>query len=129
MKNNSTGEMFHINTRTNLATTNCVYLIICAICEMKYVGETGNTLACRFYQYKHNVLKQQNKHLLVIKHFIEHGWSALRVMILESEASWSQQQRRRAEARWMEKLDTRAPRGLNEKTCKKRRKGKTEPQP
>lgn len=55
VKNKSTGDKFYINEQTNLETKNCVYLT-CAICEMKYVGETGNTLARRFYQYKYNII-------------------------------------------------------------------------
>lgn len=53
--------MFNIRTRTTLDMSKCVYLIRCATCERKYVGETGNSIACRFYQYKYNIVKQQNK--------------------------------------------------------------------
>lgn len=40
VKSNSTGKALYINTGANLETVNCVYLIVCAICEIKYVGET-----------------------------------------------------------------------------------------
>lgn len=76
----------------------------------KYVGKTGNTIVSRFYQYI------KTKHMIpMIAHLIRHGWSEVRVTVLERDPAWSHRQWRCAEARWMEKLNTRAPRGFNER--------------
>lgn len=93
---------------------NCIYLIQCTTCNKRYVGETGNTITTRLYQYKYNINKQ-NKHLTVIKHFIHHGWKAIKVMILEDDPEWTLIQRRIREKRWIHKLNTIMPYGLNDK--------------
>lgn len=64
-------EIFKINTITNWNKKNCVYLITCEKCNKKYVGETRNTLAERFYQHKYNISKEQNSQTTIVKHFIE----------------------------------------------------------
>lgn len=46
-------------------------------------GRQKNVIT-RFNQNKYNITKQQNQHLLVIKHFIEHGWEAIQATILEN---------------------------------------------
>lgn len=114
MKNNTTEQIFKINT-TRWNKKNCVYLMTCSECGKKYVGEKGNTLATRFYQHKYNILPEQNPQASVVKHFIEHKWTKIRITVLESDNSWTRGQRRRVERRWVGRLYTGVPRGLNDK--------------
>lgn len=111
--NSSTGKTFKINTSSS--TKNCVYLSYCVSCN-KYVGKTENTIVSRFYQYIKIFFLKKPKHMIpMIAHLIKHGWSEVRVTALEKDPAWSHRQWRCAEARWMEKLSTRAPRGFHEK--------------
>lgn len=112
IKNNTTKQIFKINT-TKWNKKNCVYLMMCGECGIKYIGETGNTMAERFYQHKYNILKEQKQ--TVVRHFIEHKWNNIRITILESDDRWSRAQRRRTETRWINCLDTRVPKGLNDR--------------
>lgn len=100
---------------TGLHSKNCVDVIHCSRCGLQYVGETGNTMAVRFYQYKYNVLNFKNRTVPVIEHFISHDWSSLKVTVAETNPHWTRVQRKRAEARWMEMLGTFIPYGLNER--------------
>lgn len=115
VSNSLNNNVFKTQLGSSLATSNCVYLIFCTVCEVQYVGETGNTVRTRFYQYKYNICKQHDTHIPVIQHFIQHGWTSLRVTILEGNPRWSTPQRRRAERKWIRLLDTLQPHGLNEK--------------
>lgn len=79
-------------------------------------GDKKNLITTRFNQNKYNITKQQNQHLLVIKHFIEHGWEAIQATILENNPFWTTIQRRKIERKWIKQLKTITPFGLNEKT-------------
>lgn len=88
--NFQTKRIFKIEALTKPSVKNCVYVIQCTTCKKRYVGETGNSIVTRFYQYKYNINKQRNRHVPVIKHFIHHGWSAIRTTILEEnpQSTW-----------------------------------------
>lgn len=63
------------------------------------MGETGNTVAGRFYQYKYNILKKiWDTQILVIEHFITHGWPAFRATVLDDNPQWTLDQRRKTES-------------------------------
>lgn len=113
--NRLTGQRHVTPPGVGLHSRNCVYVIHCSRCGLQYVGETGNTVAVRFYQYKHNILHFKNRSTPVIEHFITHGWSSLKVTVAETNPYWTRGQRKRAEARWMEMLGTFIPYGLNER--------------
>lgn len=115
VRNRHNNNVFKTQMGTSLGSSNCVYLIFCTLCGMQYVGETGNTMRIRFYQYKYNICKQHDTHIPVIQHFIQHGWAALRATVLEGNPHWSTPQRRRTERKWIHLLDTLQPHGLNEK--------------
>lgn len=115
INNTHSSQHYRIDTPSKPQIKNCIYLIHCSTCKRRYVGETGNTIATRLYQYKYNILKKQNKHRLVIKHFIQHGWSSLRVVILENNPTWTPTQRKSMERKWIRQLNTITPNGLNEK--------------
>jgi len=82
---------------------------------MQYVGETGNTIATRFSQHKHNILHKKKTDTHLVQHFLLHGWDALLTTVLESNPNWSTPQRRFNELVWIARLQTRDPDGLNER--------------
>ncbi|XP_061915846.1 uncharacterized protein LOC133658165 [Entelurus aequoreus] len=107
-------KVFQPLCRGGRHTQNCVYVIRCQQCGCMYVGETGNTLARRFAQHKYNIVRQKNTNTHLVQHFLLHGWSSVRVTVVETDPKWSLAQRHRAELLWISKLGTRHPGGLNE---------------
>ena len=99
----------------SIQTKNCVYLITCKQCGIKYVGETSLTIQVRFTCHKHNIIKQKHMDRHVVRHFASHGWNAVQASILECNPHWSTAQRRRTERNWIGRLHTTHPQGLNER--------------
>ena len=104
--------------RNTCMSTNVVYLIHCARCDNKYVGETGNTLRDRMNQHRSDIRKLGNTP--VSEHFNKdgHAMRDLRVTILESgpfspDAELDPIYRRNKESIWIDKLKTAQPRGMN----------------
>lgn len=114
LQSHSTGDVFLNSARGNTKSKNCVYLITCVQCGLQYVGETGNTIATRFTQHKHNIIKKKKTLTPLVAHFISHGWKSVSVCVIQMNPGWSAPQRRRAERGWINKLKTRYPKGLNE---------------
>ncbi|XP_061749458.1 uncharacterized protein LOC133548063 [Nerophis ophidion] len=107
-------KVFQPLCRGGRHTKNCVYVIRCQRCGDMYVGETGNTVARRFAQHKYNIVRQKNTNTHLVQHFVRHGWSSVRVTVIETNPKWSLAQRQRAELLWITRLGTRYPGGLNE---------------
>ena len=96
--------------------SNCVYLIQCRQCGLRYVGETQNSLLTRLAQHRYNVNNQVNKETPLVAHFLEHGLENLTTTILDSKDSWTAKQRKRQEWIWIHRLKTYTPHGLNVRT-------------
>lgn len=111
----SNQKVFEMPRQCSVNTTNCVYLITCALCDKKYVGETRLSIRVRFTCHLHNVKNQKHMDRHVVAHFVLHGWNSVRTSVLQCNPNWSTAQRRRAERDWIIKLDTTYPRGLNER--------------
>lgn len=97
-----------------LLSSNLVYAIRCTRCGAIYVGETGATIKQRLYQHIYHINKNNNNKLLYT-HFQHHLVSSLSFFGLEANTSWSLGLRRAAERRWIRRLSSSAPLGLNEK--------------
>lgn len=96
-----------------LKSKNCVYLIFCLKCDMKYVGETKNCLNIRLSQHIHNIKNKKETRTLLVQHFIAHGVNSLRIMGLEQNICWTDWERKRRERYWIFMVGTREPGGLN----------------
>ena len=94
-------------------TQNVIYLITCDICKLQYIGETGNSIACRLNQHRYNINNHKETHLLIVKHYLTHGIQALKVCGLEHNRNWTVGERKFQEKEWIKRLDTRYPGGLN----------------
>ena len=98
-----------------LDSLNVVYLIMCKTCHKLYVGQTKNRLKQRLKQHLYNIGHENiNKTTHLYLHFRTHGPENLLISGLESVATWSTAQRLAAEKRWIKKLNTKIPTGLNE---------------
>jgi hypothetical protein len=66
---------------------NCIYLIECKICGLKYIGQTGNTLNKRINLHRSQVYNAKRKSLvdvsIEINHFVEHGVENMMLTIID----------------------------------------------
>ena len=95
-------------------TKNCVYLIYCSKCNMKYVEETKNSIQTRLIQHRYNIRHQKRTDTHLVQHFIQHKLESLRVMGLQTNPIWTDSVRQKQERLWINILGTKYPWGLNE---------------
>lgn len=93
---------------------NVIYAIRCGTCHKLYVGETKNELHLRIKQH-FNLIKSGKGTSVLYNHFKLHGSLGLHSLGLEGSRQWSTTQRQAAERRWIHRLGTIDPFGLNEK--------------
>lgn len=115
VQNRVNKRIFQIGQTFEPQICNCVYIIFCSECGKQYVGETENSISTRVTQHRYNIKNKKETEIPVVKHFILHGWSNVRVAGLQSNSSWTKQDRRKVERRWIYLLDTKEPSGLNVK--------------
>ena len=118
----TTGHKFTTMTNTNCQSSNLIYLITCNTCGTQYVGQTKNCLLTRF-QGHHFDIKNHND-TTVSRHFNRcpssqpAGYDGLRISILSfiknpAHSRAGQLERDREEKRWIHRLATVVPKGLN----------------
>ncbi|KAL2076952.1 hypothetical protein ACEWY4_027451 [Coilia grayii] len=112
--NYSTKQIYKIQQILTPRTTNCIYLITCIKCTKQYVGQTKNSMITRLYQHQYNIRNHKETNTHIVRHFLEHGLTSLRISGLQSNQFWSLTHRLRVEKHWIHKLDTKHPKGLNE---------------
>lgn len=115
VRNQLNKNIFHIPHKFPPQTKNSVYLIFCKKCHKQYVGETSNEITKRMWQHKYNILNRKELHTPLVIHFVQHGWTALRIMVLQHNPSWTEAERKKMERRWIYLLNSREPIGLNQR--------------
>lgn len=113
VQNSVTKQIFKISQSFSTLTRNCVYMIYCAICGLKYIGETKNSISIRMMQHRYHIKNKKQTHLPLVQHFIRHDLPSLMVAGLQSNSSWTDAERKKVERRWIYWLGTREPNGLN----------------
>lgn len=113
IKNSNNKRMFKLKQDFTPQTTNVVYLCFCIKCDKQYVGETKNSIQTRMWQHKYNIVNKKKTDTPFVKHFIIHGFEALRIAGIQSNITWTIKERKAMERRWIYWLDTRQPGGLN----------------
>lgn len=116
IKSSKEGTMFKITQSFSWKSCNCVYVLFCVKCNLKYVGETKNSLSLRLTQHRYNVRNKKELQTLVVQHFLLHGWDSLRMAGLQRSDTWTDVERKKTERRWIYLLGTREPHGLNMKS-------------
>ena len=117
-----TSKKFTTMTNINCQSSNIIYLITCTTCGIQYVGQTKNRLLTRF-QGHHFDIKNQND-TTVARHFNRcpssrpAGFDGLELSVLSfiknpSNSKAGQLERDREEKRWIHRLATVVPKGLN----------------
>ncbi|KAK2863636.1 hypothetical protein Q5P01_003169 [Channa striata] len=113
VKNRFSKTIYKIDQVFTPQTHNCVYLIFCLKCGIQYVGETKNSIRTRMWQHRYNIKNNKEANTPLVNHFILHGMQALRVAGLQSHSCWTDIQRKMYERRWIYRLHTLEPIGLN----------------
>ena len=113
----TTGLQTHpIQHFSTCQTRNCVYIIECCRCNVAYIGETSQTFTARlcshFSRIKHKYDELIYHHFNEPQHIIP---TDVRYYIIEHNENWSNHERKQKETKWILKLNTTAPNGLNAK--------------
>ena len=112
--NHHSKHIYKIKQTITTHTTNCIYLITCQKCTAQYVGQTKNTLLTRLQQHTYNIRHKKETQTHLVNHFLQHGLFSLKITGLQSNLFWTLSNRLTAETLWINKLDTKFPKGLNE---------------
>ncbi|KAJ8020195.1 hypothetical protein HOLleu_39720 [Holothuria leucospilota] len=107
----TTGERFHLNTTSTTCTTKeVIYLINCLDCGKQYVGETGSELKVRHRGHRQEFRKC---HTPLGFHF--QTCQRCELIGLQNLTNSTKQNREEAELKWIYRLKTYAPLGINVK--------------
>lgn len=115
IRNRTNKTIYKIDQKFTPQTHNCVYIIFCSKCNIQYIGETSNSLKTRMWQHRYNIKHRKKIDTPLVRHFILHGIEALRMAGIQSNSCWTDKQRKSLERRWIYRLQTQEPKGLNVK--------------
>ena len=113
----STGRKYRSQTRVSCGSKNGIYMLQCNICKLQYVGQTKNKILTRVSQHYYSIKKAMDTP--VSRHFRSHqvvdSPVPLKIYILSliKEGDNAQQLRDEWELKWMARLNTWVPKGLN----------------
>lgn len=113
VRNNKEKTIIRIPQRFSPRSTNCVYVLFCAKCGIKYVGETKNSLSTRMAQHRYNIRHKKEVDTPLVQHFLVHGLDSVRMAGLQKHINWTDFERKKRERHWIYLLGTREPFGLN----------------
>ena len=109
-------------SNVNCQSSNLIYLITCKHCGIHYVGQTKNRILIRFQGHYHDIKTKNDT--TVARHFNKGpkekpslfegiSISVLSFMHYPSDSIESQRERDLEEKRWMQRLSSIVPQGLN----------------
>ena len=113
---------YDCKSHINCQSSNIIYLITCRSCGIQYVGQTKNKLLTRFQSHHFDI--KHNNDTTVARHFnrcpkpIPGKFEGMEISILSffqqpPSSRASQELRDREEKRWIHRLSSVVPRGLN----------------
>ena len=119
---NTTNQTLQSKTNINCQTMNCIYLITCSSCGIQYVGQTKNKLLTRFNSHFYDI--SHNSDTTVARHFNKCPrlkpamFEGLSISILSfirapPDTKAGRAERDKEEKRWIHRLSSVVPRGLN----------------
>ena len=115
------GNSYSTKTHTTCNSNNLIYCIICKTCAIKYVGQTKNAIKERFKCHFYSIAHPATSDTTIGRHFSaknHHGIDDVQIFVLEfirapNESPASQRIRDEAEKKWIHRLASIAPLGLN----------------
>ena len=111
----SSGQQFTIKHHLHCLSTNVVYLINCKKCGFQYIGETKRTLKTRLLEHCGDTKHKRDKP--VARHFNQPNHTAedILIMAIDRPSKNDTYHRLALESKWIEKLKTFHPFGINVK--------------
>ena len=107
------GIKYNVEFDASCDTKNCVYLISCKICTMKYVGRTTTIIKTRFSSHCAHI-RNGTEAKIMLAHFNEHSGHGLCNMVIKPiELCKDNVELCKREAFWITELNTIYPYGLN----------------
>jgi len=108
-----TKQTYTIETNMNCNSSNIIYLITCTHCKLQYVGQTNRKLKDRLNDHKSNT--RTNKQTAIGIHFrtASHDITHLQIIPIEQIEQNNRDQILIREQFWMNTLQTKYPKGLN----------------
>ena len=114
-RSTSTKEKFILDCTATCQTTNIIYLLECATCDLQYIGQTKRQLNKRMNNHRSDVKKKPSvslaKHLRLEGH--QNDFDELKVTIIEHDLNWNNERRYEREQFWIRELNTLTPNGIN----------------
>jgi len=118
---NQPGDMFLITQNTSCYTHNCIYAIHCNLCPNTptlYIGETQNSCRERISKHKSDILHNNNKPVSSHFNLPNHTVNNFQVTVIQyftpnNAISKTNHLRKTHEIKWIQKLHTHTPVGLN----------------
>ena len=115
-------QILQSKINVNCQTSNCIYLITCSNCGIQYVGQTKNKILTRFNSHHYDI--QHNSDTTVARHFNKcprnnpAKFEGLVISVLcfirsPPDTKSGQTERDMEEKRWIHRLSSVVPRGLN----------------
>ena len=108
----SSGLSFPILHNLDCSSTHCVYVITCKRCFKQYVGQTSNPLGVRISQHLRDI-RVSSSASPVAAHFSNGDCSSVDFSFFALERALSTSIRLCKEARWIRRLRSRFPNGMN----------------
>ena len=116
------GNTYSCKSHINCQSSNIIYLITCRSCGIQYVGQTKNKLLTRFQSHHFDIM--HNNDSTVARHFNKcppqnpGKFKGMEISILTflhppPNSKASQELRDKEEKRWIHRLSSVVPRGLN----------------
>ena len=121
------GKSKLITQNLTCASKNVIYVIQCKKCSLRYVGETSRKVKERIGQHLSNIRLKYNTP--ISEHFNLNGHNILdfSFFALVNNNLWTESKRKIVENKWIEKLKTLKPNGINTDINKVRNKFVTVP--
>ena len=117
-KDDLSRHAYHISHRMTCSDSNLIYCISCALCHHRYIGQTSRPLRNRIKEHLADI--KASRPTAVSLHFSSCGAEHFRFFAIERVPN--QEKRLLKEARWIERLHTASPRGININSSGPRRK-------
>ena len=122
LKSNSSGKTYQSMININCQSSNLIYVISCTHCGIQYVGQTKNRILQRFQGHFHDIT--HNNDTTVARHFnqcppsspsLTKGFSIHVATFIPAppHSHGAKIHRDKEERRWMHRLCTITPSGLN----------------
>jgi len=119
--NITSGQSYSTKTETTCNSNNLIYCISCKTCSKLYVGQTKNTIKERFKSHFYSITNPLKSDTTVGRHYSDsshNGLDDVQIFVLEyirapQQTAASQGIRNDSEMKWIHRLSSIAPLGLN----------------